>query len=385
MLGSGAVEYLDFDAEEQPWRERLLELPLFYKVLGANAAVILVGAVAGTAITLKVAGETSSAFNLVVIFAILGTLASIVVNWIALRAALRPLQLLEQTVDEVRQGNFRVRAPKVAFSDPSIDTLVETFNGMLDTVERYRARLHEMSMRVLDAQEEERKRISRELHDNTAQVLTAQLLRLKTIEDRGEMLDVAGLERLIENTARALEEVRHMAHELRPPSLDDLGLQASLEGLAVQYGERFNLTVRVGGDRIRQRLSPDCELAVYRIVQEALTNVAKHARARLATVTIGWDPALLRVRVADDGRGFLPESLPRLDGAGLGIFGMQERAALVGGAVTIVAEPGSGTSVNLTIPLGDHLAESPADAAHVLSATDQPRDQQPERNLEVPT
>src|SRR5919202_2699219 len=227
------MEQIALPTALRPWRERLLSLPIFYKVFIANSIIVVGGAAAGTALTLQTTGSSaSSVYALVALFVSLGTLASILVNWVVLRAALQPLSVLERTVDQVRLGNFSVRARRPTFSDPSIEALTDTFNGMLDTIERYRDRLHELSMRVVTAQEEERKRISRELHDGTAQALTAQLLRLKTIEATGKTLDSAVLADLIEMTAMVLEEVRHMAHELRPPSLDDLGLYASLEGLA---------------------------------------------------------------------------------------------------------------------------------------------------------
>ena len=182
------MEQTAFSTSLRPWRERLLSLPIFYKVLIANSIIVVLGAVAGTALTLHTTGGTSSVYALVALFVSIGTLGSILVNWVVLRAALQPLSVLERTVDQVRLGNFSVRAQRATFSDPSIETLTDTFNGMLDTIERYRDRLHELSMRVVTAQEEERKRISRELHDGTAQALTAQLLRLKTIEATGKTL-----------------------------------------------------------------------------------------------------------------------------------------------------------------------------------------------------
>ena len=185
------MEQTAFSTSLRPWRERLLSLPIFYKVLIANSIIVVLGAVAGTALTLHTTGGTSSVYALVALFVSIGTLGSILVNWVVLRAALQPLSVLERTVDQVRLGNFSVRAQRATFSDPSIETLTDTFNGMLDTIERYRDRLHELSMRVVTAQEEERKRISRELHDGTAQALTAQLLRLKTLEATGKTHDSA--------------------------------------------------------------------------------------------------------------------------------------------------------------------------------------------------
>jgi two-component system sensor histidine kinase UhpB len=347
--------------EQVSWYDRIRGLPLFYKVLIANSTIVVVGAVFGTALTLRAARETGALYSLVALFAVIGTLTSIAVNWFVLRAALRPLLVLEKTVDEVRRGDFRVRVKKVGIGDPHIDVLTDTFNGMLDAVERYRTQIHEMSVRALNAQEEERKRISRELHDDTAQALTAQLLRLKTIEATGGTLDPNGLAQLIELTAETLEDVRHMAHELRPPSLDDLGLLASLEGLVAQCAERFDLPVAFYSDGLKNRPTPDVELAVYRIVQEAVTNIAKHAGDCEATVSLRVYRNTLWVRITDTGQGFDMSSVDLNDGSGLGLFGMQERAALVGGSVLISSGRGRGTEIEVRVPLVSALPNAPVE------------------------
>ncbi len=345
------MQYAASREEAGTWYERVLGLPLFYKVLIANSTIVVVGAVFGTALTLRAARETSALYSMVALFAVIGTLSSIAVNWLVLRAALKPLLVLEQAVDEVRLGNFSIRVRKVGVGDPNIDMLTDTFNGMLDAVERYRTQIHEMSVRALNAQEEERKRISRELHDDTAQALTAQLLRLKTIESTGGTLDPAGLAQLIDLTAETLEHVRHMAHELRPPSLDDLGLLASLEGLVAQCRERFDLPVVFYSDGLKQRPTPDVELVVYRIVQEAVTNIAKHAGPCQATVSLRFYRNTLWIRITDNGRGFDMNTLDRSGGSGLGLFGMQERAALVGGTVSITSGENRGTEIEVRVPL----------------------------------
>lgn len=332
------------------WRARLLRLPIFYKVLIGNSIIVVAGAVIGTSLTLKTAGGTSRIYEMVATFAVAGTLVSVAVNWIVLRAALRPLAALERTVDQVRRGNFSVRAARETVADSEMEALTDTFNGMLDAVEAYRAQLHKLSVQVVAAQEDERKRISRELHDDTAQVLTAQLLRLKAIEATGGV-DPVVLAQMIEFTAQALEGVRHMAYELRPPSLDDLGLAASLEGLAAQYRQRFGLIVRFVAERSRRRLPPDVELAVYRVVQEALTNVAKHARTESATMRLCVEDQALIASVHDDGIGFEPGAVPPSSGRGLGLFGMRERAALIDGTLTLRSGPGEGTTVELCVPL----------------------------------
>lgn len=333
------------------WWERLLGLPIFYKVLIANTSIVVAGAVGGTLLTMQSTARSGNTYELVAIFAICGTVSSVVVNWFVLRAAFLPLARLERAVDQVRQGNFAVRAESTNLSDREFMALADTFNRMLDAVDEHRRRLHELSMKVVTAQEEERKRISRELHDDTAQALTAQLLRLKTVEATGGSADPAVLADLIEITAQTLEGVRHMAYELRPPSLDDLGLSASLSGLVAQYHERFGLRVHFKSSCPRGRLSPVVELAVYRVAQEALTNVAKHARASEADMVLRVDDVRLMMEVRDNGRGFDSLSLERRTGVGLGLFGMRERAALAGGVLSVDSAPSRGTKVRLDVPL----------------------------------
>jgi two-component system, NarL family, sensor histidine kinase UhpB len=338
------------------WLKRLANISIFYKILIANSSIVVVGAIAGTYLTLRWGDNVESVLEFVLAFALVGTLVSVVVNWLVLRATFQPLDELERTVDQVRQGNFSVRASKPDFGDPNIDALSQTMNGMLDTVERYRAQLHNLSMQVVNAQEEERKRIARELHDDTAQVLTAQLLRLKTMEATNTQLDPENLGQLIDMTAAALEDVRHMAHELRPPSIDDLGLHASVESLTAQFRDRFGIPITYRTEGSKRRFPSGIEIAMYRIVQEALTNIAKHADADKATVEIGNDERCVWARVQDHGRGFDPQSVDRSDGSGLGLFGMQERTTLFNGKLKIDSAPGRGTTVTVRIPLPENAS-----------------------------
>ncbi|MCX7622490.1 MAG: histidine kinase [Thermomicrobium sp.] len=327
---------------------QLTHLPIFYKVLVANSFIVVGGAIVGTTLTLLSTGNTDHLPELVALFAISGTLLSVLINWVVLRAAFRPIEVLEQTADEVRRGNFHVRAPTVSFSDPDLDNLTATFNAMLDTLVGYQERLRELSQRALTAQEEERRRIARELHDDPAQSLTALLVLLKMLHDRQQPTDGTVLRELIGLTSSTLEAIRAIAQELRPPVLDDLGLAAALEGLAAQYRQRFGLSVQVQIRGQRQRLAPEVELALYRIAQEALTNVAKHAGTDRATLEldIEADRAVLRVR--DGGKGFdLGEAL----GSGLGLFSMRERAQLVHGTLDIRTAPGAGTEVIAAVPV----------------------------------
>ena len=195
---------------------------------------------------------------------------------------LRVLQ--ERTVDRVATGDLSARAQHVLFRDPDVERLGDTLNTMLDVLQDHRGLLQKMSEQVLAAQEDERKRIARELHDETAQALTTLLIRLKILEKARTAAEMRGqINELRELTADTLEAVRKLAVELRPATLDDLGLIAALEGYTDSYGAHMPVRVAFSAEGFEDgegRLPPQVELVLYRVVQEALTNVAKHGRIR---------------------------------------------------------------------------------------------------------
>ncbi len=333
---------------------RLLRLPILYKVLFANAAIVVLGAVAGTWLTVVATRAGQGSAPLVLGFVLLGVVLSVVVNWVVLRAAFRPLTCLERAAEAVRRGDLSARAEPTHFADPQMTRLAETFNGTLYELERDRAELRSVASQVINAQEEERKRISRELHDDTAQVLFAQLLRVTALKDspREEVRGAAAT--LEEMTVEALEGVRRLALELRPPALDDLGLQAALADLAQRFAEQLGIPIDYQARGPRGRLPAEVELVLYRVAQEALTNVAKHARAGHAWIDLERGTEDVTLSVQDDGRGFDPSAETRRDGRGLGLglFGMAERVALVGVRFAIWSRPGQGTEIYAFIPLG---------------------------------
>jgi two-component system sensor histidine kinase UhpB len=271
-----------------------------------------------------------------------------------LKAAFQPLQGLERTVLEVRRGNLSARAPLDSTRDPLLQEFTVTLNAMLDTLERDRQQLKALSSQVIDAQEAERKRIARELHDETAQTLTSLLVRLRILERAADPAAVrACTAELRELTLKALEELRNMARELRPSTLDDLGLVAAAQSYTERFAELvgFSVTFHAGG--FSQRLAPHVELVLYRVIQEALTNVARHAHARHVEVWLTQDGQHAVATVRDDGLGFDVEAVLASKERGLGLFGMQERMALVGGRLQLSAWPGTGTLVRAEVPLGE--------------------------------
>lgn len=351
---------------------RLLSLSLFYKVLIANSAIVLVGAIAGTAITARIVSVTGSGHGvydlpLAIGFAVAGLALTFTLNALVLRAALSPLDRLRGVVERVQQGDVSVRAQPSPLDDAHLRQLAETLNTMLDEVARYEQQVRALSGRLIYAQEDERQRIARELHDDTGQVLTLLLIRLKMLESQPGA-DAIGpqLTELRGIVTGAIEQVRRLALNLRPPTIDQLGLYPSLRSLVTTFSESTGIDTILRLPRARVTLAPERTLAVYRVVQEALTNAAKHANAQHVTITVTAQDAELRVTVTDDGRGFLPDSLMRHagqrhdGGAGVGLFGMEERARLAGGSLQIRSTPGRGASVTLRAPLArDEWMELP--------------------------
>lgn len=330
-------------------RRRLLGLPIFYKVLVANSAIVLVGALAGTAITAaQVRGHpAASVLELMPLFLGAGIVISVVANAVLLRAAFAPLHRIERTIQAVRAGSSSSRVPTGALTDPEIERLGETLNAMLDELERARTRQAALALQVISAQEEERRRVSRELHDDTAQSLTSLLLYAKALEQGEARPEVRqSLAEIREEVARSLDGVRRLARELRPSALDDLGLVAALDWHVQEFARRTGIAVRFTHNAARDRLPPAVELALFRVAQEALTNVAKHANAAAASVRFTASDRLAALSVRDNGGGFDVAATP----AGVGLYSMRERTSLVGGQMTI-ASGAAGTEVSAEVPL----------------------------------
>jgi PAS domain S-box-containing protein len=279
----------------------------------------------------------------------------------------RPARALERAVVEGRtiEEGWRQRKDGSRFWAEVLITAVRDAQGRFvgysvvahDVTERrrhaeVRARLLEQ---VTAAQEEEQRRLARELHDETGQSLTSLLVGLRTLAE-APSLDaardqVAELRRV---TARTLDEVRRLARGLRPGVLDELGLVPAVEQLALDHAQMRSITVEVSAVGFgAERLPPAVEAALYRIIQEALTNAAKHSGAGTANVVLQRRREAVQAIVSDDGCGFDVEATLRTPAARaqLGLHGMRERAALLGGTVTIESIPGEGTTIYVRVPV----------------------------------
>ncbi|GLZ12041.1 histidine kinase [Actinomadura sp. NBRC 104425] len=311
---------------------------LFWRVFWLNA---LVGAFA-TVLLMIGPWTVSVPIRLTEALVLLAGLASMLLaNALLLRWGLAPLDRLARlmtTVDLLRPGQ---RLPVTGSRE--IATLIDTFNQMLQRLETERGT---SSARALSAQEDERRRIARELHDEIGQSLTALLLDLKRLTDRAPEPLREELRQAQETTRQSLDEVRRIARRLRPDVLEDLGLASALTALAAQFDTHTTLRVRRTLHPDLPPLGPQVELVLYRIAQEALTNAARHSGAAQVELSLAPADGGVLLCVDDDGKG--------IDGAveGAGIRGMRERALLVGGTLNLQNRPEGGTRVALYVPTG---------------------------------
>ena len=217
-------------------------------------------------------------------------------------------------------------------------------------IENARAELQQLSARLLAAQEEERRSISRELHDEVGQALTGVLVEMANLSTLIRARDLEGVDAKAGEIKREVEGsisvVRNMALLLRPSMLDDLGLLPALEWQAREVGKRNGLWIKVDAEEVSEQLPEEHKTCVYRIVQEALHNIVQHAGARSVSVTVRQHPGSLAVTVRDDGKGFDPRRQ-----RGMGLLGIEERVGHLGGTLTVESQPGQGTTLHVKLPL----------------------------------
>jgi signal transduction histidine kinase len=235
---------------------------------------------------------------------------------------------------------------------------------MARRIQAYQRGMHDYIAAMTQGQEEERRRLARELHDDTVQsliVLNHRVEKAQKLLSKDPDSAARPLAEVRVSLAAAIEGVRRFSRDLRPIYLEDLGFIPALEVLAREADGQDGPSVRFSLEGHVRRLSPDMELAAYRIVQEAINNVLKHAQATEAHVSVGFEPGYLRLTVRDNGRGFVPPDVPDLFAhrGHFGLMGMQERALLYGGRLSIDSAPGSGTDVSVRLPYSDVGDDSP--------------------------
>jgi two-component system sensor histidine kinase UhpB len=313
---------------------------LLTQVLWVNTVLVAITAFVAAVIARDRLEDAASIEGLLLIA--LSVFIVVLLNSILLRRRLEPMGRLVDTMSSVDLTSPGKRAEVTRGAADEVRRLSADFNRMLERLEHER---RESGRAVLRAQEVERSRIAQDLHDEVNQALTAILLRLSaTISDAPPALQ----EELRETQAlatQAMEELLHLARELRPTALDDHGLVPALTSQVASFGERTGIRASFRRHGSVPPLSDEEQLVIYRVTQESLSNVAQHAGARHVDVELSFvGRTVLRIR--DDGRGF---KTPHNGRARLGVSGMRERALLVGGHLTIFTEPGDGTTIELTM------------------------------------
>jgi two-component system sensor histidine kinase UhpB len=345
-----------------------IRLPLFWRLLGVNLVVVMGGALIGTWLTqrLVLSGSFTPLTHALLVLAALCLSAGL--TMLLLRETFRPIHSLREATRRFNAGDHSARASLAPLTDPDVAALVVDVNALWDRLEADATTIREkteqaerLADQIIMAQEEERRRVARELHDEAGQALTAVIIGLERglasmpevyaadlpVQPRQLISDLRDL------AAQTLDEVRKLALELRPSVLDDLGLVAALRQYVRSTEERSGLAAQLtvvgfdGSDE--ERLPAQVETALFRIAQEALTNAIRHARASSVQVRLRRTLSSVTLEVRDDGVGL--GAAPSQDGEHLGMFGMRERARLLGG--TFVATPVSprGTLVQVSVPL----------------------------------
>jgi two-component system, NarL family, sensor histidine kinase UhpB len=311
---------------------------MLWRVFAANAAVF---AVAFALLALAPVTLHASIRLEELVLLLSGLVVMLVLDLLLVRQALGPLDRLARVMRQVNLLRPGQRASGFERSSSEVLALAQAFNEML---ERLEAERRESSGRVLAAQEGERLRIARELHDELGQTLTAVALRAEHIAQRIGT-EHPELAEMAEAVQQSLADVRRISLELRPGALEELGLINAMISLCTRVSEQTGMRIRRELRGPIPDLAPDVELAVYRIAQEALTNAVRHSHASEVTITLRCSSGDLQLSVKDNGEG-LPEHMI----AGGGLTGMRERAMLIGAALDIASIPGAGVTVTLRLP-----------------------------------
>jgi two-component system sensor histidine kinase UhpB len=330
----------DLEGEARPiWQGGGVRPSLFWRIFLPNAAVLMV-AWAGLAFSpAKLVSPTVAPLEFAAGLA--GLIVIFAVNAIVLRRELRPiarLRALMRTADPLRPGR---RIP-VRGDSAEVVELTQAFNDMLDRLERER---RTSASRALEAQESERLRLARELHDEIGQSLTALLLELENAARDAPPEVAAQIEEARESARAMLEELRRIARRLRPEALDDLGLRSALTNLCERVAAQTGVECVRRIDPDLPPLAADEELAVYRIAQEAITNAIRHAEPSRIELRVARDDGSLAVEVLDDGTGLGAAA------EGAGLTGMRERALMIGADLEVGPGGDGGAAVRLTLPV----------------------------------
>ncbi len=335
---------------------RLKRTPIFYRIAIGNALIIILGAVVGTILTRYLTSLTTTLWHFV-LFASVGILISLALNIFILQAALQPLSELRRTVNRIQTDRAAVDQLLTNDTDPDIYQLTKTLNTLLIQLETSNQQLRLLSEQAINAQEEERKRIARSLHDDTGQSLSSLIINLDRLEnhlppDSNELIDRLGSLRKM--AADSLDNLRSIIYDLRPAILDDLGLlpairwfaRTNLEGAGIQVDLDFPA-------ELPSSLPQTLTTTLFRITQEGVNNIIRHSQATKASISLGLEENEVYLKIVDNGHGFDSRKLSAeaINMQRWGLIGLQERIELVRGRMSIQSDAQHGTILIFHLPL----------------------------------
>jgi signal transduction histidine kinase len=322
-----------------------LRAPLVLKLIGANIIIALATVWAAMATY-----GVTPADRQVAPLALGALVVAQVVNSVLVIVALRPLRALEGVAATILSGDASARVPDSPLADRTVARTGRALNTLLDDLMQERARIRRLAAKVIHAQDEERARISRELHDGAAQTIAGVVLQLtaarESCTDKAMAMQLQDIHAV---ASEALEEVRTISHTIYPRVLEDLGLRAALDRLARRTRETSSVDVDVIVRGIGA-IPPTAASALYRVAQEALVNAVRHASATAIELRLDTDMWYATLEVEDNGVGFDPRTA-EAERPGMGIFSMRERIALVDGVFDIESAAARGACVRASVPL----------------------------------
>lgn len=323
-----------------------------------NSLIIFSGAILGTWLVHFVTERGAELLSILTL-AVSGAVLSILLNRWIIRSALQPLLTLRTLAnslpDQIAEG---FPGLETSLHNPDADTrqLAAALTGLVERLSESNHQLRLLSGRAIQAQEEERNRIARSLHDDTAQALLTLMLNLERLEGRLPASETEIRQQLVqarELAASTLNELRQIIAGLRPAILDDLGLVPAIRWFARTRLEEAGVQLEFQAPEAELPLTPELRIALFRIAQEAVSNIVRHARAKSAKINLMCVGPELVLQVEDDGRGFTlsQDQGEAIQRAQWGLVGIQERVSLVGGKATLLSTPGRGTRLEITVPL----------------------------------
>jgi signal transduction histidine kinase len=331
-----------------------LILEIIAPIMDGRAGSVRVG-VSDTIVTQEVGSVTRALLVSLSLCLLIGQGLAVILTYVLVH----PIRNLVAATNRLRGGDFETRAR--VYANDEIGELARTFNLMAEDLQIYRRHVQEKEAarvslleRIVHVQEEERKSVARELHDQLGQSLSSVLLRLQQIA-RESGFSGAKVSDLEEEIRRLINDVRRLAWDIRPSILDDYGLTSALQRYVQETASRAELEIdyQCVWPHAAPRLPVAIEVTLYRIAQEAITNMVRHAAATHGSVVLLRREQDVTLLVEDDGRGFDVGSVVGEKQRSLGLLGMQERMALIGGSMAIESEPGKGTSIRIRIDLGE--------------------------------